>query len=469
MYKIDFNNPCHIYFMGIGGISMSAFAELLHSEGFTISGSDMKESKITNHLESKGIHIFYGQRASNITKNIDLVVYTAAISSFNPEFVAAKEAGIPMMDRAEMVGQVMANYDVPIAISGTHGKTTTTSMLSHIFLSAKKDPTISVGGILKAIDGNLRIGQSENFITEACEYTNSFLKFNPKISIILNIEADHLDFFKDLDDIRNSFYLFAKRLPEDGTLIINGTINDYKSLMSDINCKMISYGFNKALYDYAAGGKLSLFDAYENAKIRFTVPAGFIIEEQPGKVELISSDDDGKVYEISVGDEQNVIRPGKSDSITMNAYIDGNGKRAVGEQFNLSEISVAFYADVKVADKTDTEHVEYPGNIETVTYANQPGETTLTLVSDDVWHIKKSLNSTGDPYTVVRDGERNPEFVDITYLIEVGMYGSSNTISRQPDGVVYQTYGRTGFQEGSFKITDSLKIVTENAPEPASE
>ena len=252
MYKIDFNNPCHIYFMGIGGISMSAFAELLHSEGFTISGSDMKESKITNHLESKGIHIFYGQRASNITKNIDLVVYTAAISSFNPEFVAAKEAGIPMMDRAEMVGQVMANYDVPIAISGTHGKTTTTSMLSHIFLSAKKDPTISVGGILKAIDGNLRIGQSENFITEACEYTNSFLKFNPKISIILNIEADHLDFFKDLDDIRNSFYLFAKRLPEDGTLIINGTINDYKSLMSDINCKMISYGFNKALYDYAA-------------------------------------------------------------------------------------------------------------------------------------------------------------------------------------------------------------------------
>ena len=228
----------------------------------------------------------------------------------------------------------------------------------------------------------------------------------------------------------------------------------------------ITYTMQAApLYEYAAGGKLSLFDAYENAKIRFTVPAGIIIEEQPGKVELISSDDDGKVYEISVGDEQNVIRPGKSDSITMNAYIDGNGKRAVGEQFNLSENSVAFYADVKVADKTDTEHVEYPGNIETVTYANQPGETTLTLVSDDVWHIKKSLNSTGDPYTVVRDGERNPEFVDITYLIEVGMYGSSNTISRQPDGVVYQTYGRTGFQEGSFKITDSLKIVTENAPE----
>ena len=252
MYKIDFNHPCHIYFMGIGGISMSAFAELLHSEGFTISGSDMKESKITTHLESKGIHIFYGQKASNITSNIDLVVYTAAISSFNPEFVAAKEAGIPMMDRAEMVGQVMANYDTPIAVSGTHGKTTTTSMLSHIFLSAKKDPTISVGGILKAIDGNLRIGQSENFITEACEYTNSFLKFNPKISIILNIEADHLDFFKNLDDIRNSFYLFAKRLPKDGALIINGEIKDYKTLFSNLGCKVVSYGFDKDNFDYAA-------------------------------------------------------------------------------------------------------------------------------------------------------------------------------------------------------------------------
>ena len=228
----------------------------------------------------------------------------------------------------------------------------------------------------------------------------------------------------------------------------------------------ITYTMQPApIYEYAAGGKLSLFDVYENAKIRFTVPAGITIEEQPGKIKMISSEDKGKVYEIRVGDEQNVIRPGKSDSITMNAYIDGNGKRAVGENFTLSQDSIAFYADVKVADRTDKDHPTYPGNIETVTYANQPEETTLTLVSDDAWHIKKSLDSTGDQYTVVRDGEGNPEFVDITYLIEVGMYGSSNTISRQPDGVVYQMYGRTGFQEGSFKIKDSLKIVTENAPE----
>jgi uncharacterized surface anchored protein len=219
------------------------------------------------------------------------------------------------------------------------------------------------------------------------------------------------------------------------------------------------------LYEYAAGGKLSLFDSYENAKILFTVPDGITIEEQPGKIKLISSDGEGKVYEISVGDDQNVIRPGKSDSITMNAFIDGNGKRAVGEEFTLPQDSVAFYADVKVADKTDKEHVTYPGNIETVTYAEQPADTTLSLVSDDAWHIKKSVSPSANSYTVVKDNAGNPKFVDITYLIEVGMYGSSGDISRQPNGTIYQTYGRTGFKENSYKITDSLKILTDHAPE----
>lgn len=252
MYKIDFNNTNHIYFMGIGGISMSGFAELLHTKGFTVSGSDSKESKITNHLESLGITILYGQRASNITQDIDLIVYTAAISPDNPEFQSAIEQKIPMMDRAEMVGQVMANYNTAIAVSGTHGKTTTTSMLSHIFLEAELDPTISVGGILKAIEGNIRIGHSQNFITEACEYTNSFLKFSPKISIILNVEVDHLDFFKDINDIRKSFQLFAERLPDDGVLIINGDIENYEYFSEHLNCPVITYGLGDGSYDFAA-------------------------------------------------------------------------------------------------------------------------------------------------------------------------------------------------------------------------
>jgi hypothetical protein len=225
MYKINFQEPIHIHFIGIGGISMSGLAEILFEEHFTISGSDSKESELTRHLEHMGMQIFYGQKASNIIEGIDLIVYTAAIREDNPEFAAAKEKGIPMLSRAELLGQIMDNYQNSIAVSGTHGKTTTTSMISQILLAAKKDPTITVGGILKAIDGNLRVGKSDVFISEACEYTNSFLNFRPKYSIILNIEAEHLDFFKDIHDIRNSFHLFAQNTKENGAIIINGEID----------------------------------------------------------------------------------------------------------------------------------------------------------------------------------------------------------------------------------------------------
>ena len=236
----------------LGGISMSGFAELLHAKGFTVSGSDQQESKLTKHLESLGITVKYGQCKENITPDIDLVVYTAAISDTNEEYIAAKEAGIPMMDRAEMVGQVMKNYPRAIAVSGTHGKTTTTSMVSHILLAADLDPTISVGGILKAIHGNLRIGHSDNFVTEACEYTNSFLKFHPTINLILNIEEDHMDFFKDLADIRNSFKKFTALLPENGLLIINGNIDNYKEIADCCQGQVTTYSISDQNCDYYA-------------------------------------------------------------------------------------------------------------------------------------------------------------------------------------------------------------------------
>ena len=186
MYQIDFEKPIHIHFIGIGGISMSGLAEILIEEGFTVSGSDSKESPLTDKLASEGAVIHYGQKAENITDDIQCVVYTAAINKSNPELAETVNRGIPMLTRAELLGQLMKNYDTPIAVSGTHGKTTTTSMLSHILLAGDMDPTISVGGILKAIGGNIRVGASETFLTEACEYTNSFLNFYPKYSVILN-------------------------------------------------------------------------------------------------------------------------------------------------------------------------------------------------------------------------------------------------------------------------------------------
>ena len=251
MYKIDFQKPIRIHFIGIGGISMSGLAEILLEEGFTVSGSDAKESPLTRKLESEGAHICYGQKAENITDDIDCVVYTAAISRTNPELIEAVAHKIPMLTRAELLGQLMKNYDTPIAVSGTHGKTTTTSMISHILLEGKVDPTISVGGILKAIGGNIRVGSSETFLTEACEYTNSFLHFFPKISVILNIEEDHLDFFKDLEDIRHSFHQFAALLPSDGTLVINGEITDYPEIYQGLDCNVVTYG-PSADFDYSA-------------------------------------------------------------------------------------------------------------------------------------------------------------------------------------------------------------------------
>lgn len=251
MYKIDFSDPINIHFIGIGGISMSGLAEILLKEGFTVSGSDSKESALTNHLAAKGARIFYGQKADNISDGIDVVVYTAAIHEDNPEFAEVKRRQIPMLSRAELLGQLMLNYKIPIAVSGTHGKTTTTSMLSHILLQGETDPTISVGGILQAIGGNIRVGNSDIFVTEACEYTNSFLHFFPKISIILNIEEDHMDFFKDLDDIRHSFREFAKLLPADGTLIINGDIQNYQEITKGLDCRVITYGMDSS-NDYSA-------------------------------------------------------------------------------------------------------------------------------------------------------------------------------------------------------------------------
>ena len=346
MYKIDFNHPMHIHFIGIGGISMSGLAEILLKEGFTVSGSDTKESPLTKKLESEGAHIAYGQKAENITPGIGCVVYTAAISRSNPELIEAVARKIPMLTRAELLGQLMKNYDTPIAVSGTHGKTTTTSMISHILLEADMDPTISVGGILKAIGGNIRVGSSGTFITEACEYTNSFLHFFPKISVILNIEEDHLDFFKDLEDIRHSFHQFAALLPDDGTLVINGDIKDYPEIYRGLSCNVVTYG-SSSDFDYSADN--------------------------------ITYDENGRVsFDL-------ILHGEKTDHICLSVTGDHNVSNA------LSAIAVADLLDIPMAvtkkgllSFTGTDRrFEYKGEFNGVTvvddYAHHPTEIEATL------------------------------------------------------------------------------------------
>lgn len=240
--RIDLNKPCHVYFIGIGGISMSGLAAILLSKGFKVSGSDSKESELTDNLVKSGATVYYTQDGTHFTDDIDLVVYTAAIRANNPEFVAMKASKIPYMTRGVFLGELMKNYRLPIAVSGTHGKTTTTTMLSEMLLGAECDPTLSVGGIINSINSTIRIGGPDYFVFEACEYTNSFLDFFPKISIILNIEEDHLDFFKDINDIRASFNRFANILPNDGLLIINGGIDNLSEITKGVKCPVLTFG-----------------------------------------------------------------------------------------------------------------------------------------------------------------------------------------------------------------------------------
>lgn len=266
----------HIYFIGIGGISMSGLAEILASRGHQVSGTDVKETAVTKHLQSLGIHINFGHRAENITDDITLVVYTAAIHDDNPELRAAHEKGIRIMDRAHLLGQIMDEYHDSVAVSGTHGKTTTTSMVSEILLAAEKDPTITVGGILPTIGSNLRIGNSPYFVAEACEYFDSFLQFNPFIAIILNVESDHLDYFKTLENIRRSFHAFAQRVPDKGLLAISEKIDHVEELTDGLTCHVETFGLSeKANWRaenivHEADGRNS-FDVYHNGAFFTTI------------------------------------------------------------------------------------------------------------------------------------------------------------------------------------------------------
>ena len=273
MKVFDFGQKLKVHFIGIGGISMSAIALILLKNGFTISGSDVSENDNVKELENKGIKVFIGHKKENITKDIDIVVYSKAIHDDNEEIIAAKELGIKLVSRSSILGEIMANYNRRICVAGTHGKTTTTALISKVMLDLNFDPTINVGGIVDEIGGNSHIGNGEDlFVAEACEYTNSFLDFCPSVAVVTNIEEDHLDFFKDINDIRNSFKKFIELLPDDGILVINNRIDNIKFLTKDIKAKVITYGddetadyyFNNVSYDEK---HYQSFDVYFKKKL----------------------------------------------------------------------------------------------------------------------------------------------------------------------------------------------------------
>lgn len=384
MYELDYSNPIKVHFIGIGGISMSGLAEILKDRGFTVSGSDRAPSDITKSLEAKGIKVFYGQVKENITDDIDLVVYTAAISADNEELLEAKNRGIECIPRADMLGQIMKNYSVPIAIAGTHGKTTTTSMVTTILLGADLDPTVTVGGMLDAIGGNLRIGQSDVFVTEACEYTNSFLSFFPKIAIILNVEEDHMDFFKDIDDIRNSFRRFAELIPEDGLVVINADIDNYEEIVKNVKGKVITFG-SKDKADYSA----------ENIKYNELSCASFNVVRNGNKGEEIA---------LNVPGQHNVLN-------ALSAI-------AVADYLNIDSESVNKGLDTfKGADR----RFQYKGKLGNITiiddYAHHPTEIKATLNAAKNYPHKR-LTVIFQPHTYTRTKAFFDDFVDALSLAD---------------------------------------------------
>lgn len=384
MYQINFQNPIHIYFIGIGGISMSGLAEILLTEGFTISGSDRAPSDLTHILTQCGASVYYGQREENITPDIDLIVYTAAIKPDNPELTAAGRLNIPTLTRAQLLGQMMKNYKTPVAISGTHGKTTTTSMIAQILLEADVDPTLSIGGVYKPIGGNIRVGSSEYFVTEACEYTNSFLSFFPKIGIILNIEEDHLDFFKDIQDIRNSFHRFALLLPEDGTLIINNDIKHVEEITAGLSCQVVTYGSSPS----------SNYHASQITYDTFGCPS-FHLMRKEGKEE---------VFSLKVHGEHNV-----SNALAAIALAD-----VLGIPDDVTKKGLLAF------NGTDR-RFEYKGQRNGVNiiddYAHHPTEIRATLTAAEEYPHKK-LWCVFQPHTYTRTKAFLDEFADALCLAD---------------------------------------------------
>lgn len=271
----------NIHMIGIGGVSMSGIAAILTNWGFNITGSDWAQSESTDKLVSMGIKVTIGHNLDDIA-NSDVVVYSAAIQQDDPEMLEAKKLNIPTIERADFLGELTRCFKDTLCISGTHGKTTTTSMISLCFLEALKDPSIQVGAFLKAIDGNYKVGNSEHFIIEACEYVESFLKFSPKAEVILNIDNDHLDYFKTFENIKNAFIKYVKLLPDDGVLVLNGDDEDCLDLKQFTKCNIITYGIeNKKTNLYADNiifdnDGFPEFDVYKNgeflSKIKLSVP-----------------------------------------------------------------------------------------------------------------------------------------------------------------------------------------------------
>ena len=388
------------HLIGIGGVSMSSLAEVLLDMGLVISGSDSMESQNVRNLRELGIHIAIGHSAENITDDIEFIVRTAAVHDDNPEIVAAREKDIPVFERTQAWGTISRDYDNAICISGTHGKTTTTSMCTHICMAAEKDPTVMIGGTLPLLNAGHRIGHGNTIIMEACEYYNSFLSFYPTVAVVLNIEADHLDFFKDLEEVKRSFRIFASKVPEDGgTIVANADDANTMDALKGIHRKMITFGMNSNADVYARNirysGTSTTFDVIYKGR-KFTD----VTLHVPG-VHNVKNALAATAACICVGIRPNAVKYGL-------AGFNGAGRR------------FEFKGKFNGADVYDD-------------YAHHPGELKALLNTLDSLDYKRTI-VVFQPHTYSRTAALFEDFVeqlkrpDVLLLAEIYAARESNTI-----------------------------------------
>ena len=417
-----------VHMAGIGGVSMCALAEVLKGMGLTVQGSDMTDSDTVKHLRSAGIPVAIGHSAENL-QNCDLVIRTAAIHDSNPEIAGAVARGIPVYERAQGWGAIMQAYRNALCVSGTHGKTTTTSMATHIFMAAQKDPTVMIGGTLPLLGKGYRVGKGDTIILESCEYCNSFLNFFPTVAVILNVAADHLDFFRDLGEIEHSFRQFACLTPKDGFVIANGDDSGAREALADLGRKVHWFSMKDRNADVYADN-VAFFDGF---------PCFDVVAE-------------GKRYahvELHVPGRHNISN---ALAAAAAAYVLGIDGRAVAEglaSFGGAERRFQYKGQCNGAQVYDD-------------YAHHPDEVAATIAAVRNAMPDKRLVLAFQPHTYSRTSALFDDFVrelgraDVLVLAEIYAARERNTIGISSADVAEKIPGAV-FCETLPEVTDYLR------------
>ena len=419
------------HLVGIGGVSMSSLAEVLKGMGITVTGSDINEGRNVDELRANGFTVHIGHRAENISDDIEFVVRTAAAHDDNPEIVAAHARGIPVFERTQAWGAISKDYQNALCISGTHGKTTTTSMCTHINMAADRDPTVMIGGTLPLLHSGHRVGHGNTIIMEACEYYNSFLSFHPTIAVILNIEADHLDFFKDLDDIKRSFRTFAERTSEDGTVIVNLDDPNAMEAIEGIDRHIMTFGLTPKADVYAKNisylGENSQFDIYYHGR-KYTDVTLHVPGEHNIKNALAAA-----AASICLGIRPNAVKYGL-------AGFNGAGRR------------FEFKGKFNGADVYDD-------------YAHHPGELRALLDMVETLNYKRTV-VVFQPHTYTRTAALFDDFIaqlrrpDVVLLAEIFAAREKNTIGISSSQLAEQIPG-ANFYPGFDGLENALRSLAQ--------